>query len=159
MEDELIDLLEYGLIEVVEEGRGKENLLDGVTSAETVQGPKTKSCWGEFVISEVYSNLRGNRERVGYGALCGKHWNVGDQISCKCKQQLTIVGLSASETLARIKMWCLAGRGIDDNQDSSRTKHLNCKPLRFALLPDAEIERRLASGEALTPAEIRPGAR
>ena len=91
--------------------------------------------------------------------MCGKHWNVGDQSSCRCKKQLTSAGLSASETLARIKMWCLAGRGIDDNQESSRTKHLNCKPRRFALLPDAEIERRLASGEALTPAEIRPGAR
>ena len=74
-------LHESGLIEVVDEGQGMETLLVSVSDADSIQVQKTKSSWGEFVISEVYSNLRANRERVGYGPVSDKHWNVGDRAS------------------------------------------------------------------------------
>jgi hypothetical protein len=90
-------------------------------------------------IAPIYSNKSGVPIQIGWGCVCGQHWNEGDGNECK-KQLIYGDQMSPLEAKLRIKLWLVEGLGIDVADTDARSKHLAVKPRKLALLPEGEVD-------------------
>lgn len=95
-----------------------------------------------WTIAPIMSNKTGESIQIGWGCVCGQHWNEADNRECK-KQLIYGDKMDPDEARVRIKRWLLEGVTIDDQHHRARSKHLAIKP-RDLDLHDEETCDRMA---------------
>lgn len=107
-------------------------------------GERIESIFGGHAISEV--NRWGLR--VGWGVVCGLHYNRFDAPHTTCKRQMILgSGQNAidDDTCKRLlKAWIVEGYSISDDHADSRTQHKLVNARQLDLQSDADLEARLA---------------
>jgi hypothetical protein len=146
--EDVVEAEEEVAVDPVPEGSDGDGDGDG-DGSDGDGGPRVarSRSWGPFSIAQIFRTVGGAKVAFGWGAVCGRHNDVGDSRQC-CKKQVTYGKNNArpdEECKRLVKMWLLKGVTISNDLEDSRSMHLAVDPKKLDLLSTVELDRRLAS--------------